>query len=101
MPTKKRPAICPVPSGKKPTKSEYWKICRWLDDQSQKAAEDGDELPVPHLMPPYGGPCWQQCYREALAYKEACKTRAAWLAARYGYEVAWDATESCLSGFPV
>ena len=100
MRTKKQSKTCRVPKGKPPSKAEYNKLRRWLSEQVEIAAGDGDDLPVPHLMPPYGGPCFEFCYREALAYRKACETRAAWLAAKYSYTVAWDATEACLSGFP-
>ena len=103
MTTKKRSATCRVPKGKKPTKAEYNKLRRWFVSHTSKdelAAADTDDLPVPHLMPPYGGPCWEHCYRESLAYKKACQDRATWLAAKYAYTVAWDAAQGCLVGLP-
>jgi hypothetical protein len=101
--TKKQSKTCRVPKGKPPTKAEYNRLSRWLVSHTSKAelaSADADDLPVPHLMPPYGGECWNQCYREALAYKKACQDRATWLASKYAYTVAWDATEACKSGYP-
>jgi hypothetical protein len=53
-----------------------------------------------HPMPPYGAPCWQQSYREAMAYQAAGQAAAAYLQAVLAYNTAWQAMEDCLNGSP-
>ena len=55
----------------------------------------------PHTMPPYGGPCWRECYAEAQAYIKVCKKTAELRQAAYEYSAYYDATSRCLNGWPV
>jgi hypothetical protein len=51
-------------------------------------------------MPPYGGKCFQQSYREAMAYQKAAQAAAAYLQAVVEYNAAWQAMEDCKNGLP-
>jgi len=90
-PTKKPAASCKVPQGRKPTVAQY----------RTAVAAVSSPIPImqpPHPMPPYGGPCWQQSYREAIAYQRAAQKAAEYLQAVIEYNAAWQAMESCLKG---
>ena len=104
MTTKKPAASCKVPTSKPPTKAQYEALRKKINAASQESddvasvAAYPSSLPPPHKMPPYGGKCWQQAYKEAQAYQAAAKATAASNQAAYAYQVAWYATDSCLKG---
>ena len=90
MSTKKH-AACKVPQGRKPTVKQY------------RDAAVASPIPIMqpmHPMPPYGGPCFQQSYREVMAYQKAGQAAAAYLQAVVEYNTAWQAMEDCLKGVP-
>ena len=89
----KKPAVCKVQQGRKPTTKQY----------QTAAAAVASPIPImqpPHPMPPYGGKCFQQSYREAMAYQRAAQAAAAYLQAVLEYNAAWQAMEDCLTGTP-
>jgi hypothetical protein len=93
MSTKKRAAQCKIPQGRKPTAKQY---------QTAVAAV-ASPIPImqpPHPMPPWGGPCFLQSYREAMAYQNAANKAAEYLQAVLEYNAAWQAMEDCLNGMP-
>jgi hypothetical protein len=90
MSTKKQ-SVCKIPSGRKPTVNQY------------TAAAIGVASPIPimqppHPMPPYGGRCFQQSYREAMAYQKTAQKAAEFLQSVIEYNTAWQANEDCLNG---
>jgi hypothetical protein len=90
---KKHIASCKAPTGRKPTVKQY-------QTASVAAASPIPIMQPPHPMPPYGGKCWQQSYREAMAYQKAAQKAAEYLQAVVEYNTAWQAMEDCLNGSP-
>lgn len=112
-PTKKPVASCKVPAGRKPSREKYDALRDLVNPLIRKAKAKakrasmraGSIVPVPdpkppHTMPPYGGPCWIQSYREAQAYIRACQKTAELRQALIEYDSAWYAMEYCLNGTP-
>lgn len=101
--TKKPAASCKVPVGSPPTKAEYNALRKQINavikTATKAVAVTGVSIPYPHPMPVYGGKCWQQSYNEAKAYQAAAKALAAYNQAMYAYNVAWAATQACLTGY--
>jgi hypothetical protein len=91
--TTKRPSVCKIATGRKPTAKQY----------QTAAVAVTSPVPImqpPHTMPPWGGPCFLQSYREAMAYQKAAQAAAAYLQAVVEYNAAWQAMEDCKNGLP-
>lgn len=99
MSTKKSAASCKVPKGKLPTRAQYNALKNSVMLKTKTTAIGGGIIQYPHPMPAYGGKCWQQAYKEAQAYQAAAKALAAYNQAMYSYQVAWAATQACLTGY--
>ena len=110
MTTKKPASSCKVSLGPKPSRKVYDALRAKFNPIARKSAKAAQMraasvTPVPdpkppHVMPVYGGPCWQQCYREAQAYMKAAQKTLELRQALYEYDVRWDATAACLNGYP-
>ena len=105
---KKLAASCKVPMSRKPSREKYEALRKIVNRLIRAALRNRSKavVPVPdpkppHLMPPYGGKCWEQSYREAQAYMKACQKTAELRQSLVEYDSAWWAMEYCLNGTPV
>lgn len=102
MTTKKLAASCKVPHGRKPSREKYAdrKAIMRRGKTLAAAVVPIPDPQTPHPMPPYGGKCWQQSYREAQAYIRLAQKTAEQRQALIEYNSAWWANEDCRRGSP-
>lgn len=103
MTTKKPAASCKVPT-RRPSRDRYAAL-RSEVAAAKKGLRTKATVPVPdpkppHKIPPYGGKCWLQSGAESAAYIKAAKLTQQLRQALYEYDLAWNAMECCLNGYP-